>query len=62
MKVKNKKNVVKAISAIGKTHKIKRNKKKRLTDVNSSKSTRNFLCQISQIEKIFFCDVIKHYF
>lgn len=32
MKTKNKKNVVKAISAIGKSHKIKRNKIKRLAE------------------------------
>ena len=37
MKVKNKKNVVKAISAIGKTHKIKRNKIKRLTEKKGKK-------------------------
>jgi len=37
MKVKNKKNVVKAISAISKTHKIKRNKIKRLTEKKGKK-------------------------
>lgn len=37
MKVKNKKNVSKAISAIGNTHKIKRNKIKRLTDRKGKK-------------------------
>ncbi|XP_015371116.1 PREDICTED: 25S rRNA (adenine(645)-N(1))-methyltransferase [Diuraphis noxia] len=37
MKVKNKKNVAKAISAIGKTHKIKRNKIKRLTEKKGKK-------------------------
>lgn len=37
MKAKNKKNVVKAISAISKTHKIKRNKIKRLTEKKGNK-------------------------
>lgn len=37
MKTKNKKNVIKAISALGKTHKIKRNKIKRLADKKSGK-------------------------
>lgn len=37
MKAKNKKNVAKAISAIGKTHKIKRNKIKRLADKKGKK-------------------------
>lgn len=37
MKTKNKNNVVKAISALSKTHKIKRNKIKRLADKKSGK-------------------------
>lgn len=37
MKVKNNKNVAKAISAIGKSHKIKRNKIKRLTEKKGNK-------------------------
>lgn len=37
MKVKSKKNVAKAISAIGKTHKIKRNKIKRLAEKKGKK-------------------------
>lgn len=37
MKTKNKKNVVKAISAISKTHKIKRNKIKRLAEKKGGK-------------------------
>lgn len=37
MKNKNKKNAVKAISALGKTHKIKRNKIKRLADKKNGK-------------------------
>lgn len=37
MKAKNKKNVAKAISAIGKTHKIKRNKIKRLVEKKGKK-------------------------
>lgn len=37
MKAKNKKNIAKAISAIGKTHKIKRNKIKRLAEKKGKK-------------------------
>lgn len=37
MKTKNKKNAAKVISAIGKTHKIKRNKIKRLSDKKNGK-------------------------
>jgi len=37
MKTKNNKNVAKAISALGKTHKIKRNKIKRLADKKGGK-------------------------
>lgn len=37
MKIKNKKNVVKAISAIANTHKIKRNKIKRLAEKKGGK-------------------------